>query len=173
MLPRHPAKNLLALQQGQRAEIPSIEHEDIEGVENRLTMAAQQFVKLRPASSIEHHDFTVQDGFMVQAQEGVTEGTEALVDVPTPGDQTAVVGCDVGQGTETIVLQFVDEAGIVERFSALDWIGGAERGQSDFSLPGPTEGNECRKAIQLVEPILGQPDSYRIIRPVKREKLLA
>jgi hypothetical protein len=62
------------------------------------------------------------------------EGAEALVHVPTPGDQSAVVRRDVGKGTETVVLQFIDEAGIVERFSALDWIGGAERGQLNFSL---------------------------------------
>lgn len=40
----------------------------------------------------------------------------------------------MGQGTETVVLQFIDEAGIVERSSALDWISGSERVQSYFSL---------------------------------------
>jgi hypothetical protein len=87
-----------------------------------------------------------QDGFPVQAHEGFTEGTKALVHVPSPRDQTAVVGCDVGKGTETIVLQFIDEAGVVERFSALDWIGGAEgkRGQTNFSLSD----HQCQRRVR-------------------------
>jgi hypothetical protein len=34
MLVHHPSKNVLALQQWHRAEIPSIEHQDIEGVKS-------------------------------------------------------------------------------------------------------------------------------------------
>src|SRR6266850_2773822 len=40
VLVHYPAKNVLALHQWQRPEIPSIEHQDIEGVGNWLTTAA-------------------------------------------------------------------------------------------------------------------------------------
>ena len=74
----------------------------------------------------------------VQGQEGFTEGTEALVHVPTAGDQSAVVGRDVGKGTETIVLQLVNEISVVKRFFLENGRGGKElRDQLAFILPRP------------------------------------
>jgi hypothetical protein len=66
MLVHDPAKNALALDQWQRPEIPSIEHQAIESIKNRITTSAQKFIELRSAILVEHHDFSVEDCFTVQ-----------------------------------------------------------------------------------------------------------
>jgi hypothetical protein len=52
------------------------------------------------------------------------------------------------------VLQLIDEAGIVEWFSALDWIGRAEQGgQPNFSLSD----RQCQRRVRTGRSDFPQP----------------
>ena len=76
MVLHHALQRLLAFQEGQRSKIPAIVHQAVEGVEHWLTTAAQQFVELWPAGSIEHDDFAVED-FRSSALKGTPRAPES------------------------------------------------------------------------------------------------
>ncbi len=80
-------KLLLTSDEGQHAEVATIQLENVERVEVRRTAAIHERFEIASAIGIEAYDFTVENGVNLQAACNVfTEVDESLVRVPRAGD---------------------------------------------------------------------------------------
>src|ERR1043166_4478186 len=100
-----PFQLLLAPDKRQGPQIVTVERQAIERVKYRFAPMPQEFVKLRPAGGVEHHNLSVEHGFRIKLPQRGTQRSERLVHVPAARDELAMAGSDVGQGAEAVVLQ--------------------------------------------------------------------
>lgn len=85
-----------------------------------MRRAEHEVVKPRAAGVFEAYDLAVEDGRAHDHffAERFRESVEAAVGVIVATDEGEAVGLNVGEGSETVVLELVERAGVVEGFAA-------------------------------------------------------
>src|SRR5579872_1220973 len=97
----------LSSQQWQRPQVFSVQPEQIERVEHRLGFPIQEFVENTSSSRIDADKFSVQNCILhAKFAHCRSQVIETLVDKIPARDQLAAPIIDIGQRTESIVLQF-------------------------------------------------------------------
>jgi hypothetical protein len=107
----------------QRAQVYTIEPEQIESDIGGCSRTSEEVVKLRSASVVSCDNLTVDNRVLDLnlGSELVGELVEAAEPIPVPGNQTAAAWLDVAQGAKIIVLHVEHPFGVIKRIFAPSW----------------------------------------------------